>query len=395
MQLLQRRPALINLGLLMLSLGISLVLLEAVLRQVDPPFYSGHRRYHPDLGWVLPPNSVQYPVRGERRIRFEANELGFRDVSHPPWSVPGVRRIVVIGDSFTEAAQVELAETFGSVLQKLLNRGGSEYWQVVHLAVGGYGTVQELVALENYGLRYAPDLIILQIFPFNDVINNSLSGAYVANPHDTYRPYLDPATGYRSLTYLNPRTNWLRRKSALLRQLFLVSNRYFGAWGREEYLDSDEDRQAFIAQRFPIDGVPPQRLKQAIMMNSLAPPGQQMAVIRDGWAATEAAIRRIGAIARAEEAKFMALVIPHVRLLDGSLQDLRSRVPYRIDQRYPEERISAVLADSAVPVIELADVFENNLEVVLPIPAGHLNRATHALMAEILLPEVEKLMGPD
>jgi hypothetical protein len=44
---------------------------------------------------------------------------------------------------------------------------------VFNLAVGGYGTDHELLRLEREGLRYRPDVVILNFCLTNDVLNNS------------------------------------------------------------------------------------------------------------------------------------------------------------------------------------------------------------------------------
>ncbi|MEM7353900.1 MAG: hypothetical protein AAF657_24075, partial [Acidobacteriota bacterium] len=211
----------------------------------------------------------------------------------------------------------------------------------------------------------------------------------------TYRPYLDPQTDYRTVTYLAPGTNWIRRRSALARQLFLIANRYLGTWDGEAYFADDAERLQRIAERLPIEGLraelPPRAIRTAHLLNSLAPPAQQSEIVRQGWAATDQAIHRIHEVTKAAGAELMVLVIPHVRLFDGTLDGLRGQVPYPVDARYPEQRIAGLLAGSGVPVIPLAEVFENRLDVVLPIPAGHLNAATHQLIAELMLPQVEAL----
>ena len=57
-----------------------------------------------------------------------------------------------------------------SALADLLAPRGVE---VLNLGVGGYGTAQQLLTLEEDGLRYRPDLVVLGFFLGNDVQNNS------------------------------------------------------------------------------------------------------------------------------------------------------------------------------------------------------------------------------
>ena len=57
------------------------------------------------------------------------NRLRFRDVEPAP-KPPGVRRVVVVGDSFTEGQGVKEADTLARRLEGLLNRGGGGGWEV-------------------------------------------------------------------------------------------------------------------------------------------------------------------------------------------------------------------------------------------------------------------------
>ena len=295
-----------NVGLLVVSLTVSFLVLEAVLRFLDPPFFTDDLHYHPELGWVGRPGSVSYPGRGGKLVRVELNDLGFRDADQSADAVDGVRRIVVVGDSFTEAAQVELHETYWSVLKRMLNASaaprpdqeGREYWEVVSLGMGAYGTTQELLALERIGMRYRPEVVILQVFAYNDVLNNSLSAAYVLNPHDTYRPYLDPQTDYRTITWIDPATSWLRRKSAAFRFGFLLANRRLGAWGDEKFFADTDAQVADVARRFEMPDVPEVSLKRALMLNGLAPPDHHLDIVREGWAATDAAMAADASVRR-------------------------------------------------------------------------------------------------
>ena len=125
-------------------------------------------RYHRDLGWVQDPgHSYEYVVAGEP-VRVEYNSLGFRDTEHSIVKPKGHKRVVVIGDSFTAAVEVNFEDTFGSVLSSLLNEGSREKWEVINLGVEDFGTAQERLALDLYGLAYEPDVVVHQIFPLDD-----------------------------------------------------------------------------------------------------------------------------------------------------------------------------------------------------------------------------------
>jgi len=100
------------------------------------------------------------PVRGHRS-REPMNAAGYRDVEHPREKPPGVRRAVFVGDSFTYGVGILLDDTYAKRVERGLAAARSEPWESVVLAVPGIDTEQEEVILENEGLAYSPDLVVL------------------------------------------------------------------------------------------------------------------------------------------------------------------------------------------------------------------------------------------
>ena len=105
------------------------------------------------------------------RIRIRINADGFRDdLDYAPAKPPGTFRIVVLGDSFTFAGKVPLDGTMPKRLEeRLRDADPSRRYQVLNLAVPGYNTAQEAGALEEAGLRYQPDLVLVA-FVLNDAL---------------------------------------------------------------------------------------------------------------------------------------------------------------------------------------------------------------------------------
>jgi hypothetical protein len=78
----------------------------------------------------------------------------------------------MVGDSIAYGAGVTDSETFSALLESQDPR-----FDVVGLAVGGYGTDQELIRLEREGLRYAPDVVVVHFCLFSDFADNRLPSA--------------------------------------------------------------------------------------------------------------------------------------------------------------------------------------------------------------------------
>ena len=106
----------------------------------------------------------------EYRVRVHVNRQGFVDREWGP-KQPGLPRVVVLGDSFVQAAQVPLEAGFGRQLQAQLSALGQPA-EVLSMGVPGAGTATELGVLEQYALPQRPDLVLLGFLVSNDVLNN-------------------------------------------------------------------------------------------------------------------------------------------------------------------------------------------------------------------------------
>lgn len=244
------RVAGINLALMALFVLLGLCTAELWLRLTIPPS-SGESIYLYTLATprykVMKPNAST--VAWGRELR--TNELGFRDAPVPP-KQPGELRIIVLGDSFTVVAGVDHRDMWTRLLQEHLAK---EYprARVVNLAVGGYNVVQYRMVLEEIGLKLAPDLVLVALFPDNDF---SL---------DTYQANFRVASG-KEIEAHDPWYHrlyvwraWLGRVEARLKRMF------------------QEDRKGDSA----------------------------------GWEANAAALREIAEIARRQKLPLAVALLPH------------------------------------------------------------------------------------
>jgi lysophospholipase L1-like esterase len=115
-----------------------------------------------------------YRDEGEAYVRI--NSQGWRDLERAPARPEGVVRVAVLGDSFVEAAQVPLEQSFPAVLERKLNRCGAyggDTVEVLNFGVSSYGTAQQLLTLRHRVWAYDPQQVVLAFLPGNDVLNNS------------------------------------------------------------------------------------------------------------------------------------------------------------------------------------------------------------------------------
>ena len=90
-------------------------------------------------------------------VEFRYNSLRFRDVEPSP-KADGVRRVVVVGDSFTEGQGVKETDTYPRVLERRLEAGGGR-WEVRNCGRRGADFPQLYEAFED-ALKYAPDVVV-------------------------------------------------------------------------------------------------------------------------------------------------------------------------------------------------------------------------------------------
>ena len=90
------------------------------------------------------------------------NSLGFHDVEHTLQKPEGTFRIIFLGDSFTEAIQVPLEKTFHKIIEKELRRRVDFPVEVISLGRSGSGTQKSYDILTETGLRFHPDLVMMQ-----------------------------------------------------------------------------------------------------------------------------------------------------------------------------------------------------------------------------------------
>jgi hypothetical protein len=124
--------------------------------------------YHPLLGYDGLPG-----VRGRFRGRTVThNSHGNRGPEAAFEKPPGVRRVVVVGDSQAWGYGVGDEDTIPAQLSRALNDGGGARYEVLNLGVGGYGTDQAFLKYLAQGRRYSPDAVVLTTFK-NDPVENA------------------------------------------------------------------------------------------------------------------------------------------------------------------------------------------------------------------------------
>jgi hypothetical protein len=149
------------------------------------------RRYDPDIGIALIPNTHVTHRRGCFQGEVSVNQWGMRDRDRSLEKSPGVFRIALLGDSAIEGVHVAPDEVVNIRMEKLLGEKGYKNVEVLNFGVEGIGTTQEFLIYKQQARRFHPDLAVL-VFSGNDVMNNSSTlqpKSY--GIHTWYCPYFD------------------------------------------------------------------------------------------------------------------------------------------------------------------------------------------------------------
>lgn len=163
----------LNLTILSISLIVSILFAEGIVRifklsyvlentsdqffeSVDGIGYFGKKNI--EGIWSTP----------EFRIKIKHNSMGFRDDEHFLNKKNRIKRIIVLGDSFTWGWGIDKNDVFTEKLESKLQNT-----EVINMGIPGSGIAQEYIILKEYALKFNPDIVILGFF-LDDFLSKKL-----------------------------------------------------------------------------------------------------------------------------------------------------------------------------------------------------------------------------
>lgn len=290
--------------------------------------------HDPILGWRLRAGLEVERQFSNYAARERVNARGFRTPERPYAKPPGTKRIVLLGDSHTEAYTVSDEETYAQVLEHALDAPLEARVEVISLGVGGFSTDQELLAYAIEGRRYEPDLVLLQFCP-NDPPFNLLE-RYWRGLKPRFVRY-----GEELLLHGVPTPD--RRSSGLLNHALLRGSNFArifeGVFARmaltKAVRDTDEE---------------------------------------EAWRVTELLIRDLADMVRQDGARFA--------VFNSNPDDARA-----------DARLRELLARRGIPFVDIAPAFRGDIAAHRVEEDHHWNaeghRAVASLLAESFLPELD------
>jgi len=164
-----------------------LVLIEIFLRFFFPLNLIGYTsayEYDAELG-IIAKKNLMYTNLKDYREEFHTNQIGTVNYSEDFSKYKKI--IFTIGDSYTQGTGLPIDSSYPAQLDLILNVSNGRYnfeYAVVNLGLGGYGSIQEKIALERYiKILKKPDYVFV-LGCVNDAWDNYRyeSGLIFKNP---------------------------------------------------------------------------------------------------------------------------------------------------------------------------------------------------------------------
>jgi hypothetical protein len=165
------------LGAVGFGILLAIILLEVigrVLHLVPVPLSESYQSVREVTGRYPEPYSYFWFDREDgERIWIQFNNASLRDINHDYTIDEAATRIMFLGDSYTAGWQVPLSETYTGRLQDWL--ANTDEYDFINAGLHGWGTDRQYLYYQTEGHRYNSDVVVLQIYVGNDIIDNGVA----------------------------------------------------------------------------------------------------------------------------------------------------------------------------------------------------------------------------
>jgi hypothetical protein len=349
---------------------------EAVCRMADPIFAESGLFGNTESSANLKPH---VPTAGSIKM---TNSEGFRDRERVFDRTSPAPRLLALGDSFTYGAGVGYDDIFPTVLESSLqsHAPGAE---VINLGVAGWDPSEELHLLEIYGLKFHPDVVMLNVFIGNDIMRRR--NAFVEEPivvagqsyyvhktgntlHDRFGP--DRWYLYHDINYvLKVGGHRLRLREDD------VAKDPAGSWvpfrSRHEYLKDIDERSEIYFKR-------------------------DTALFQYHWERTRRDLERMHQLLEEKGVSLLIVLLPAQEQLDHHLQRELFKAlgtsPEEYDFEKPQRLLQAWGQEHEIAILDLLPAFKQwpDPEKLYFRNDIHWTEAGHALASAQIIPMVER-----
>ncbi|THJ19442.1 MAG: hypothetical protein CAF45_016265 [Nitrospira sp. CG24E] len=358
----------VTIAALVVALGVGLLLSESLLRLFYPQTLGVWAQTRDGLILLRPTLQVFHEGFG---THVQTNSFGFRDREHELGKPAGTLRVLLLGDSFMEALQVDFQDAFPALLEGELQSLLGCRVEVISAGVSGWGTDDEVTYLKRKGAEFHPDVVLFAATLHNDISDN-LEGRY--HKVDQGELIEKPISELPWYTY-----SGLEMRSYLASHSHLYQIVY-QSWKSLGRSDAGARLTSHVVE---------------LMRHT------QSDQVKRGWWVTEKLLEEAKSLAKADGFKLAMFIIPTVYEVDErSYLDLIAT--YRLNgsdlnRDKPVETLAAILGREGIEVINLLPAFRtrsNDSGQQLYIQGdGHFNKEGHQLAAAVVSRDLVKTIN--
>lgn len=389
------KPKLKYFAFYILMLAFTLVICFLALEIVAAKFYYSNiteisnKEFDPTLGWSLRPGLYWVkPPHTFMKHSLYINELGLRDRDISASHEKNIKRILILGDSFTYAGSIRKEKIFPSLLEKRFNEASGSKYEVINCGVPGYGTAQELLLMQRLSDNdLTGDVYLLMIF-LNDILDNL-------------------RLGYDSLQETLVQPGFVLNIDSKLELKFLPQEKI--PQHSENFVPVRKtSKRIKIAEilKIKIQSFLQTRPDLIRILNKVSINAKfaRMPGLLNGWYREDildagiplmkALIREIKYSSEENGAKLLVCIIPspiqvysHVygQILKRTFPNSPEIKSFLQDNTKPQDIIIGICQELKIPFLDLYPIFHANNDKELFIPSdGHFNETGHAFAAQSL-----------
>lgn len=357
------------LGTVGLVLGV--IVCELVVRVAAPQQLI---LFRPDLwqpadtvGWVHRPDIDITVNTGERPVSVFTDGEGFR--VGPDGPVEEGREVLLLGDSYMEALQVEYEQSTSGLLESKLPEMVGGPVAVRNAAVGGWDVDQHLLRARTLMAQRDYEVVVTALYVGNDIISSKREYLSPREPDHRYRLRFPRAFTFREFTdaFLRPANDFMEVRS----HLFL-----------------------FFKNRLQTV-----RMKMGLAVLTFPAPFLKAEADTERWEVTAELCREINELAQEHGAEALFVLIPaQVQIDEAALAGYVEGYdldPQSIDLEQPNRRLAADLAARGItlydPLPEYRSAQEGG-ERLYGLVDRHFTLEGNELFASLVAPMVAELL---
>ena len=355
-----------------ITIGSALLTLEVGVRIIEPKKVLREYFEHADpvFNHRFVPNSSGYYKASEFNVHYSINSLGLREREISKRKPQGSKRLLLLGDSFTEGNGVEAKDAFPAQLQALIDSMQlPSRWEVINAGEASYSPLLMYLLLKKQLIELEPDLVILNLDLsdfFDDFQYSQLATFDVNGEPLAVRPEPERTRGA-----------WHVELAYRLKDFLKENTRAYNFFRRHIVPFLAERPNASGDVRFD---------KYAMLRDDYAfGDGRDLAL-------TFSYIKRIRDLLDARGIVFWLAVYPYAHQISPREWHV-GRVFWGFEQNRvysiePQKQIEQLAQKSGIPVVNMTEDFQKRSKVEFPLYFaydGHFTPAGHSVAARALM----------